>query len=145
MILFHSYEIPKPDFFSYIYEWKNIMKKYLNEIEMLISTKTTEYFRPQAFFLICFQKCLKSAQYLARESLGINGWIVGKQNIYRFTHLCLLFIVPKMPFDDIFFYQSTFQKIFQGEMLIKIQHTNLLKIFCEFLINSKNVFQRCHR
>ena len=32
-------------------------------------------------------------------------------------------------------------KIFEGEMLIKIQHTTLLQIVCEFVINSNIIFK----
>ena len=36
---------------------------------------------------------------------------------------------------------SNIQKIFEGEMLIKIQRTTLLQIFCEFVINRKVIFK----
>ena len=35
--------------------------------------------------------------------------------------------------------KRNFLKIFEGEMLIKTQPTSFLQIFCEFLLNSKNV------
>ena len=37
--------------------------------------------------------------------------------------------------------KSNIQKIFEGEMLIKIQCTTLLQISCEFVINSKVIFK----
>ena len=44
-------------------------------------------------------------------------------------------------FGDIFFNGALIQKIFVQKILIKVNPTTLLQIFCEIVLNSKNIIK----
>ena len=44
--------------------------------------------------------------------------------------------------EDISQTKKNFKKIFEGEMLIKTQHTTLVNFFYEFMIDAKVTFMR---